>query len=44
MVVDECCIPLTDCINNCSLDCVFPDELKLAEVVLVNKGKSAFSK
>ena len=44
MTVEDCCIPLTGCINNCFLDCVFPDELKLTEVVSVHKGKSAFSK
>ena len=44
LVSDNSYIPLTDCINNIVLDCIFPDELKLAEVVPVYKGKSAFSK
>ena len=31
------CIPLTDCINNCILNCHFPDKLKYADVTPVYK-------
>lgn len=36
-VVRECCVPLTDCFNNCLNDGSFPNELKLAEVIPVFK-------
>ena len=44
LVVDSCVIPLTDCINNCFLDCSFPDELKLAEVIPIHKRDSTLDK
>ena len=36
IAAQECCIPLTDCINTCNG--VFPDELKLADVITVRRG------
>ena len=34
----ECCVPLTDCFNNCLSDGSFPSELKLASVIPVLKS------
>ena len=34
----ECCVPLTDCLNNCLLECTFPSELKLASIIPVLKS------
>ena len=44
LISDCCVVPLTDCINNCFLDCKFPDDLKLAEVIPVHKSKSVLEK
>ena len=37
-VAKECCIPLTDCFNNCILDGIFPTELKMANITPVFKS------
>lgn len=37
LAAEECCVPLTDCINALINDGVFPDELKLADVIPVHK-------
>ena len=44
IITEECCAPLTDCINNAIHDKVFPDELKLAYVHPIHKGKESFFK
>ena len=44
IAAQECCIPLTDCINACINDGVFPDELKLADVIPVHKGDESTCK
>ena len=38
MCIYECSVPLTDCINNCISDRIFPTELKLASVIPVFKS------
>ena len=40
----EICNPLTDCINNCILNCYFPDELKYADVTPVFKKDESTDK
>ena len=37
LVAEECCVPLTDCINALVNDGFYPDELKLADVIPVHK-------
>ena len=44
LMAEEICLPLTDCVNNCILDGIFPDELKLANVIPVHKGGDSCSK
>lgn len=41
LVAKDICIPLTDCINNCINDGVFPDDLKLANVIPIHKGEDS---
>ena len=41
LIATDICIPITDCINNCINDGVFPDDLKLANVVPVHKGEDS---
>lgn len=36
-VAKECSVPLTDCLNNCINDHIFPSELKLADVIPIFK-------
>ena len=43
-IAKECSIPLTDCINNCIADGIFPTELKLASVIPVHKSDDTSSK
>ena len=43
-IAAECYIPITDCINSCINDGVFPDELKFADVVPVHKGQESTCK
>ena len=44
MVAAECSDALTDCINCCINDGVFPNELKLADVIPVHKGNESTCK
>ena len=43
-IADVCCTPLTDCINSCLLDGIFPSDLKLANVIPVHKSGATTDK
>ena len=43
-VATECSIPLTDCINNCFADGIFPFELKISGVIPVYKSGDTSNK
>ena len=40
----ELCIPLTDCINNATLNGKFPSELKMADIITIFKNDDPFKK